>query len=159
MKQDILRNELRSRKRRMTAQRELILRVFLETEDDHLSAEEVYRKILDKRLRISKATVYRTVDLLAEVGLLRKIAFRDGVVRYEVVEKDKHQHHHLICNNCGKVVEFPYDLLDELEHIAEKKTGFEIDDHQVKFYGLCPECLKKKKKEQNKEIETDKASG
>ncbi len=159
MKQDILRNELRSRKRRMTAQRELILKVFLDSDDDHLSAEEVYRKILDRRLRISKATVYRTVDLLAEVGLLRKIAFKDGVVRYEVVDKGKHQHHHLICNNCGKVVEFPYDLLDELEKLAEEKTGFEIDDHQVKFYGLCPECRKKKAKKQNNESETDSASG
>ncbi|ACR80218.1 MULTISPECIES: Fur family transcriptional regulator [Kosmotoga] len=142
MKQDILRSELRKRKQRMTAQRELILKAFMESGEEHMSAEEVYRKVLERRLRISKATVYRTVELLTEVGLLRKIVFRDGVVRYELVDKGEHHHHHLVCNSCGKVIEFPEDLLDGLENLIEEKTGFKITDHQLKFYGLCSECQK-----------------
>jgi len=141
---DLLRTELRRRKQRMTAQRELVLRSFLEADADHLSAEEVYRKVVEKRQRISKATVYRTVDLLAEVGILRKIVFRDGVIRYEIAEGGKHHHHHLICSECGKVTEFSMDLLENLEDVIEKKTGFRINDHQLKFYGLCPSCQRKK---------------
>lgn len=148
MKQDILRNELRRRKQRMTAQRELILKIFLDSEDEHMSAEEVYRKVLNRRLRISKATVYRTVDLLSDVGLLRRIVFRDGVIRYELVGKDEqHHHHHIICTECGRVDEFPFDLLDDLEKLVEESTGYKLTDHQLKFYGLCSECAKKKNKE------------
>ncbi|WP_053001124.1 Fur family transcriptional regulator [Kosmotoga pacifica] len=152
MKQDILRNELRRRKQRMTAQRELILKIFMDSEDEHMSAEEVYRKVLDRRLRISKATVYRTVDLLSDVGLLRRIVFRDGVIRYELVNKDEHHHHHIICTECGRVEEFPFDLLDDLEKLIEQSTGYKITDHQLKLYGLCSECAKKKN---NEKTETD----
>lgn len=144
MTHDLLRTELKRRKQRMTAQRELVLRSFLEADSDHLSAEEVYRTVVEKRQRISKATVYRTVDLLAEVGILRKIVFRDGVIRYEIAECGKHHHHHLICSECGKVTEFSMDLLENLEEVIEKKTGFRINDHQLKFYGLCPSCQRKK---------------
>ncbi len=144
MTHDLLRTELRRRKQRMTAQRELVLRSFLEADSDHLSAEEVYRKVVEKRQRISKATVYRTVDLLAEVGILRKIVFKDGVIRYEIAEGGKHHHHHMICSECGKVTEFSMDLLENLEDLIEKKTGFKINDHQVKFYGVCPLCQKRK---------------
>lgn len=145
MQQDVLRSELRRRSQRMTAQRELVLKSFLESEAEHLSAEEVYRKVLEKRLRISKATVYRTVELLAEVGILRKIVFKDGVIRYELVEKGEHHHHHVVCNDCGKVVEFPLDSLDTLEALVEEKTGYMLIDHQLKFYGLCPDCQKRAK--------------
>ena len=146
MQQDVLRSELRRRRQRMTAQRELVLKSFIETGAEHLSAEEVYRKVLEKRLRISKATVYRTVELLAEVGILRKIVFKDGVIRYELVEKGEHHHHHVVCNSCGKVVEFPMDSLETLEVLVEEKTGYTIVDHQLKFYGLCPDCQKRIKK-------------
>ncbi|NLT44913.1 MAG: transcriptional repressor, partial [Thermotogaceae bacterium] len=85
MKKDLLRAELKKRNQRMTAQREYVLRFFLEAETDHLSADEVYQKVQGRKFRISKATVYRTIELLVEIGLLRKIIFRDGVVRYEPV--------------------------------------------------------------------------
>ncbi|WP_084251424.1 Fur family transcriptional regulator [Kosmotoga arenicorallina] len=159
MKQDILRNELRRRKQRMTAQRELILKIFLDSEDEHMSAEEVYRKVLNRRLRISKATVYRTVDLLSDVGLLRRIVFRDGVIRYELVGKDEqHHHHHIICTECGRVDEFPFDLLDDLEKLVEESTGYKLTDHQLKFYGLCSECAKEKKSKETINKATKKAA-
>lgn len=140
MQQDVLRSELRRRKQRMTAQRELVLKAFADTDAEHLSSEEVYRKVLEKRLKISKATVFRTVELLAEVGILRKIVFRDGIVRYELVEENENEDQQIICNQCGKAFDFSLDKVDELIKKAEKKTGFQIDEVQIKFYGLCPEC-------------------
>ena len=58
-------------------------------------------------------------------------------------EDENHQHHHLICNNCGKVLEVQGDLLEELETIVEKKYKFKIKDHSVKFYGICEKCVEK----------------
>ncbi|MDK2952464.1 MAG: Fur family transcriptional regulator, ferric uptake regulator [Kosmotogales bacterium] len=140
MQQDVLRSELRRRKQRMTAQRELVLKAFADTDAEHLSSEEVYRKVLEKRLRISKATVFRTVELLAEVGILRKIVFRDGIVRYELVEDTENEEQQIICNQCGKAFDFSLDKINDLLKSAEEKTGFKIEEVQIKFYGLCPEC-------------------
>ncbi|HAY99088.1 MAG TPA: Fur family transcriptional regulator [Mesotoga sp.] len=152
MKKDQLRAELKRRNQRMTAQREYVLRFFFEAETDHLSADEVYHKIQSKKFGISKATVYRTIELLVEIGLLRKIVFEDGIVRYEPVKRGEHHHHHIICSNCGSVVEFHLDNLEELEELVKSRTGYSIDDHQLKFYGLCPECqskVKNKKSDSN----------
>jgi len=119
MKCDQLRTELKKRNQRMTAQRDIVLKSFIEAETDHLSADEAYQKVMEKNCRISKATVYRTVELLAGLGLLRRIVFRDGIIRYELVKKGEHHHHHVVCNRCGSVVEFPLDNLDDLEELVD----------------------------------------
>ncbi|HCO70485.1 Fur family transcriptional regulator [Mesotoga sp.] len=154
MKKDLLRAELKKRNQRMTAQREYVLRFFLEAETDHLSADEVYQKVQGRKFSISKATVYRTIELLVEIGLLRKIIFRDGIVRYEPVKKGEHHHHHIICVNCGTVVEFHLDNLEKLEELVKSKTGYTIDDHQLKFYGLCPKCQSTMKNRNNDNNDT-----
>jgi len=154
MKCDQLRTELKKRNQRMTAQRDIVLKSFIEAETDHLSADEAYRKVMEKNCRISKATVYRTVELLAGLGLLRRIVFRDGIIRYELVKKGEHHHHHVVCNRCGSVVEFPLDNLDDLEELVREKTGYTIEDHQLKFYGFCPKCQSEKKTQNNRDSET-----
>lgn len=143
MRQDQLRKELKNMNRRMTAQRDIVLKTFIEA--DHLSVEEVYQKVAEKRCRISKATVYRSVELLVSIGMLRKIIFKDDIIRYELVKTGEHHHHHIVCNKCGKVVEFPLDNLESLEELVREKTGYTIEDHQLKFYGLCPKCQREKK--------------
>lgn len=88
------------------------------------------------------ATVYRTLIVLDELGVISKINFDDGYIRYEIITDDTHhRHHHLICSRCGKVIEVTEDLLDDLEKIVEQKYEFKIDDHSLKIYGLCKECL------------------
>ena len=76
------------------------------------------------------------------MDLLKKLDFDDGCSRYEVNKTDpsKHHHHHLICTNCGKVIEFQDDFLEPLEEDIKKKLGFTVSDPQVKFFGLCKEC-------------------
>ena len=80
-----------------------------------------------------------------EIDILQKIEFGDGCARYELnlTEPNSHQHHHLICTSCKKVIEFSEDMLDNLEVDIMKKCGFKVTDHQVKFFGLCEECQKK----------------
>lgn len=136
--------ELKSKDYKLTPQRMTILRVVLEHSDDHLSAEELYAIVKQVNPEIGMATVYRTLDLFADLGILIKMDFGDGKARFELNDHDVHHHHHLICIGCDKVLEFDLDLLDNLEADIEEKTGFEIVNHRLKFFGYCLECEQEK---------------
>lgn len=140
-----LKQKLQERQHKMTPQRRVVLQIFLDHPGDHLSAEDVYGILREMKSEIGLATVYRSLELLSNIGILQKMEFGDGCSRYEVNTTDPkaHHHHHLICTNCGKVIEFEDDLLENLEHDISEKSGFRIRDHQVKFYGICKECQEK----------------
>ena len=139
-------NELKKRlqlgQHKMTPQRKVVLEVFLDNENAHLSAEDVRGMLRDRDSDIRLATVYRALELMCDLGILQKMDFGDGCSRYELnlTEPNAHQHHHLICRGCGKVFEFSDDLMDELEDTIAEKCKFKILDHQVKFFGYCEEC-------------------
>ena len=137
-----LKQRLQQRQHKLTTQRQTVLEVFLNHPGEHLSAEDVYGILRGKPLDIGLATVYRSLELLAELGILQKMEFGDGCSRYELgsASPQEHQHHHLICLKCGKVIEFSDDLLEDLEKDVAQKSGFQIVDHQVKFFGYCKEC-------------------
>ncbi len=137
-----LRKRLQERQHKMTPQRQIVLQIFLDRPGEHLSAEDVHGILRDNHSEIGLATVYRSLELLSGLGILQKMEFGDGCSRYEVNTTDPsaHHHHHLICNGCGKVIEFEDDLLEELEQDISRKSGFKIIDHQVKFFGYCKEC-------------------
>ncbi|MBR1804979.1 MAG: transcriptional repressor [Selenomonadaceae bacterium] len=136
-----LRGKLYERGYKMTPQRKEILQIFVE-HPEHLSAEDVYSLLREKESEIGLATVYRALDLLSKLGILVQIDFGDGCARYELNTADPnvHHHHHLICLNCKKVIEFDEDLLDELEEVISRKSGFKILNHEVKFFGYCKDC-------------------
>ena len=106
--------------------------------------EEIYELVKVEYPEIGLATVYRTIQLLLELGLIDRINLDDGYVRYEIGDSDaddtKHHHHHLICLNCGKVFSFEDDLLEGLEKKILQTMGFMVSDHEVKLYGCCKEC-------------------
>ncbi|MBR7024677.1 MAG: transcriptional repressor [Selenomonadaceae bacterium] len=141
-----LRGKLSERGYKMTPQRREILQIFVEHSDyHHMSAEDVYKILRENNSEIGLATVYRALDLLSELGILVKVEFGDGCARYELNTADPsiHHHHHLICLKCKKVIEFEEDLLDELEDDIAAKSGFQILNHEVKFFGYCNECRRK----------------
>ena len=95
------------------------------------------------------ATVYRTLQLLYEQGLIDKFEFGEGKARYELRKNDASgHHHHLVCRQCGKIVDYSEfldrekKLITDLETALSKKHGFNIDSHQLNFYGLCGKCKK-----------------
>ena len=142
-----LRAKLSENHYKMTPQRKEILQIFIENENDHhLSAEEVYDVLKTKDFDFGLATVYRNVELLSSLGILSKVNFDDGRTRYELNSSDPrtHQHHHLICLKCRKIIEFEEDLLENLEKVINEKSGFDIVNHEVKFYGYCSDCKGKK---------------
>lgn len=125
---------------KLTPQRQVILQVLTEHPERHLSAEEIYTIVKQKYPEIGLATVYRTLEILADLDILQKMDFDDGRSRYELNDGGAHHHHHLICIKCGRVIEFEDDLLESLEAMVAKKTNFEVLDHHLKFYGLCGDC-------------------
>ena len=138
-----LREKLSESGYKMTPQRKEILKIFVEHDQGHhMSAEDVYGILQRDGSEIGLATVYRALDLLTELGILVKVEFGDGCTRYELNTADPnvHHHHHLICLKCKKVIEFEEDLLDELEADIAKKSGFQILNHEVKFFGYCKDC-------------------
>lgn len=141
---DELRENLKNKGYKLTPQRRAILNGIMNSEDRHLTAEEIYDIVKINCPEIGLATVYRTVQLLEELGIISKLDLNDGCSRFElVIEGEEHQHHHLICNECGKVIEVEGDLLDELEKSIEENYSFRILDHSLKFYGICKECEKR----------------
>lgn len=144
---DNLKEKFREGQYKLTSQRKIVLQAFLDHQDKHLSAEEVHSILRSASNEIGLATVYRTLELLSELGVLQKMDFGDGRSRYEVNSaSDTHQHHHLICLRCNKVKEFEDDLLDALETAVSRKSNFLIVDHQLKFYGYCQDCQSAEKK-------------
>jgi Fur family ferric uptake transcriptional regulator len=118
---------------RMTGQRRVIARVLSEAQD-HPDAEELHRRAAAIDPHISIATVYRTVRLLEEAGILERHDFRDGRSRYEEVP-DEH-HDHLIDVQSGRVIEFHDDQIEELQRIVAEKLGYRLVDHRLELYGV-----------------------
>ncbi|MDD4237417.1 MAG: transcriptional repressor [Desulfotomaculaceae bacterium] len=135
-------DKLRQKDYKLTSRRELVLRVLLENEDKHLSAEEVYNLVKSKAPDTGLATVYRTLELFHELDIIHAIDFGDGRKRYElgVGLGQSHQHHHLICTKCGSIIEVNEDLLDELESRVSQQHEFKITNHQLKIFGICKNC-------------------
>ena len=130
---------------KLTMQRRSVLDVLLEHSNEHLSTEEIYDKVKGKFPEIGLATVYRTVQLFEEMGIVDRLNFDDGCSRFELASEDTvHHHHHLICEECNKVFEVENDLLDDIEIEIESKYNFKIHDHNVMFYGICKDCEEKK---------------
>lgn len=118
----------------MTGQRRVIARVLSEA-NDHPDAEELHRRASSIDPHISIATVYRTVRLLEESGILERHDFRDGRSRYEEMP-DEH-HDHLIDVQTGKVIEFHNDQIEELQRLVAEKLGYKLIDHRLELYGVA----------------------
>ena len=118
---------------RMTEQRRVIAQV-LERSNDHPDVEELYRRAAEVDDKISIATVYRTVRLFEEAGILERHDFRDGRSRYEQVSDDHHDH--LIDLQSGKVIEFTNAEIEQLQELVARRLGYKLVDHRLELYGV-----------------------
>ena len=117
---------------RMTDQRRVIAQVLSDAED-HPDAEELYRRAADVDPKISLATVYRTVRLFSDAGIIETHDFRDGRARYETADEEHHDH--LIDVVTGDVIEFIDEEIEELQEKIARKLGYELVDHRLELYG------------------------
>lgn len=122
-----------------TEQREIVLNILLHA-DGHLAAEEVYNLIKTEKpeSNIGIATVYRALGFLEEVNLITSITFGADGKKYE--SNTKEHHDHLICTNCGKIVEFMDSEIEKRQDRIAKKNKFKITSHSMQLYGVCGEC-------------------
>ena len=132
---------------RFTRPRELIMDVLARAKK-HLSAEEIFLLVHKEYPDIGLTTVYRTLELLVEMGAVSKFNFGNSKANYELSESEKggQHHHHLVCQKCQRVIDYA-DFMDaEKEFLAKiekglsKKYKFQIKDHVIHFYGLCEKC-------------------
>jgi Fur family ferric uptake transcriptional regulator len=136
--QEVFRAHIQKKGLKRTAQRDLILDTFLRTED-HLSSEDLYRLVKIDDPSIGQTTVYRTLKLLKEAGLAREVRFGDGITHYE--HNYKHQHHdHMICSECGRIIEFFSAELEAIQDAMAAKHRFQVTQHLLRIIGICAEC-------------------
>jgi Fur family ferric uptake transcriptional regulator len=144
--QEVFLNHIQKAGLKRTAQRELILDVFLRTEK-HLSSEDLYRLVQKEDPAIGQTTVYRTLKLLTEAGLAREVRFGDGRTHYE--HNYKHQHHdHMICIECGEIIEFYSAELEALQDAMAAKHDFMVKQHLLRILGICAKCRHARKKQE-----------
>ena len=129
---------------KVTHPRVKILELFQSNPDSHLSADEIHNSLIKKDENIGLATIYRVLTQLEEAGLIQKNHFDDNSSSYEI---KKRHHDHLICNVCGKIVEFTDDDLEELQEKISKRYNFVLDTHVMTLFGTCTngECNTNKK--------------
>jgi len=122
---------------RITPQRHAILE-FLIQSMIHPTADDIYKALEAKFPNMSVATVYNNLRVFREAGLVKELTYGDSSSRFDFVTND---HYHIICDSCGKIVDFHYPGLDEVEQLASHVTGFQVSGHRMEVHGTCPTCL------------------
>jgi Fur family ferric uptake transcriptional regulator len=122
---------------RLTTARLAILRVLIKN-GDHLSAAELASLVREEAPNVGRMTVYRTLDLLNELGLVRPVYQGSGAAHYVLM--DGGHHHHLVCAVCHKVIEFDDCVLGEIEELVCGRYQFQVESHLLELYGRCPDC-------------------
>lgn len=121
---------------RITPQRHAVLEYLLNAMI-HPTADEIYKSLEGKFPNMSVATVYNNLRVLREIGLVRELTYGDSSSRFD---SNTTEHYHIICDSCGKIVDFHYPSLDEVESLAEQVTGFNVTHHRMELYGTCEDC-------------------
>jgi Fur family transcriptional regulator, ferric uptake regulator len=131
---------LKNKGLKVTSPRVTVLEIFNQSKARHLSAEDVYKKVLEHEGDIGLATVYRVLTQFAEAGILVVTNFETGKTTFELNEGGHHDH--LVCLSCGSVVEFHDEEVESRQEIIAKQHGFKLINHSMSLYGLCakPEC-------------------
>jgi Fur family ferric uptake transcriptional regulator len=125
-----------------TKQREEILNIFLSS-PGHKNLSQIYVQVAKVNPKIGYTTVYRTLKLLTRLGLADQIKFADGETRYEPTSEGSH-HDHLICLDCGKIIEFEDKALEALQMDIARHHHFKVFHHRMEIYGQCAGCASKK---------------
>jgi Fe2+ or Zn2+ uptake regulation protein len=131
-------SELRAKGRRITRQRELIWEALTSDPERHLSADEVVERVRDRMPQVSSSTVYRTLDLLVDEGLVLRTDLGADRAYYEPARE--HAHHHLVCERCGAVRHLHDEELGNLRARVRKSTGFTLGRGEITLFGLCERC-------------------
>jgi Fur family ferric uptake transcriptional regulator len=132
---------LREKGYRLTPQRLMILAA-IESSDEHISAEEIYNQVAARYPDVNISTVYRTLELLKKLGMVYEIDLGEGRIRFHAEESG--HHHHLVCQECGTVIDIDEATLSSLKDILMRDYHFQAELRHVGVFGICEKCRKKK---------------
>jgi Fur family transcriptional regulator, ferric uptake regulator len=132
-----LHRELQEQGYRLTHAREIILQALVAS-GGHVTADGLVERIRHDSPRIGRMTVYRTLELLCDLGLLRPVYQGTGAAHFVLM--DQGHHHHLVCSRCERIVEFDECVVDNLTETIGARFGFELQGHLLEFFGICPDC-------------------
>jgi Fur family ferric uptake transcriptional regulator len=143
MKNNLFKTRIYKEGLKATKQREEVLNTLLNS-SGHKSLAQIYTQVAKANPKIGYTTVYRTLKLLTRLGLATQRKFADGETRYEPALEGRH-HDHLICLDCGKIIEFEDPTLEALQNRIAQRHQFKISHHRMELYGRCEECHRKKR--------------
>jgi Fur family transcriptional regulator, ferric uptake regulator len=133
-------SQLRSKGRRLTRQRQLVWDAFTADPERHLSADDLVERVRSQLPQVNPSTIYRTVDLLVEEGLLLRANLGGDRAYYELAHD--HAHHHLVCERCGAVQHLHDEQLGDLRERLEAGAGFTLGSGELTLFGLCGACAR-----------------
>lgn len=128
--------DLKEHNVRITPQRRAVLK-FLINSSHHPSVEEIYNNLLADHPGMSLATVYNNLNIFVKIGIVKEMKFAGVTSRYDFMG---HTHYHIICEKCGRVVDFSYNDLASLNETVQEQTGFTVNKTNLEVFGLCPTC-------------------
>ena len=128
--------ELGRRGLRLTRQRRVVLQAVSDS-DGHPDADEIYHRARRALPKISLGTVYRTLGVLRDTGLIRELHFGKAQGRYEL---ERGPHHHVVCSECGRIEDVPASTFADLADRARAATRYDVKEHRLEFVGVCPKC-------------------
>jgi Fur family ferric uptake transcriptional regulator len=132
-----LTGKLRDKSRKITGPRQAILEV-LRRREHPATTREILAELPDGQCDL--ATIYRSMHLLEEMGMVHRFDFGDGATRFELVAERHDHHHHLVCRSCAAIVEITDCFPPDLEQKIARQAGFKSISHRLEFFGLCPKC-------------------
>lgn len=132
-------DDLKAEGVRITPQRYAILEYLIQYHN-HPTADEIFQSLEDRFPNMSVATVYNNLRKFVEIGIVKEMSYGDVASRFDFTRQ---KHYHAICNVCGKIEDFFYPGLEDVEMASSKLTGFQINEHRLEVYGVCPECQEK----------------
>jgi len=130
---------LRQNGYKLTPQRRVLIRTITSSRD-HLTPADIYQKVHEEHPNIGLVTIYRTLEVLAELQLICELHAGGNCHSYTISAPQ--EHHHLICSNCGIVIDCTGYNLEDIERRIARESGFRIDNHLLEFTGLCQDCQK-----------------
>lgn len=125
---------------KFTKQRQIIFNALKNSNSKHLTPEELFSIVHQDNKQVGIATVYRTLNIFEDLGIVNKQEFKDSINTYELISQKDAHHDHLICTNCGKIVEEKILDNDELAKSLSDKYNFKLDYYSLRIYGICSEC-------------------
>lgn len=133
---------MKKRRYKRSRQREHIYKL-LQSTDRHPTANWIYDQLKPDFTNLSMGTVYRNINILLDQNLIQKIEAGSSFDRYDA---NTEPHYHFLCQECGTVDDIPVEIIERLNQEVSEATGYQVENHRLDFYGICPECMHNEKK-------------